>query len=881
MTHMDPNRRVVRRHDYRAPSITTTDVDLHFALDPDATIVTATLGMHRINENSEGSGLWLDGDDLDLLSIAIDGTELAPSDFERSDHGLTIHRTPDHFELQTKTRIAPARNTQLSGLYLSSGNFCTQCEAQGFRRITYFQDRPDVMARYQVTIEAAKQQATTLLSNGNLIETTNLENGRHRAIWQDPFPKPSYLFALVAGNFALLEDSYTTMSGRQIVLRIYSEQGTIDQCGHAIESLKKSMRWDEERFGLEYDLDLYQIVAVGDFNAGAMENKGLNVFNTSLALAKAETATDQDFNNVERVIAHEYFHNWTGNRVTCRDWFQLTLKEGLTVFRDQIFAEDMHSPGVKRIDDVALLRESQFAEDSSPLAHPVRPDSYIEISNFYTRAVYEKGAEVIRMIHTLLGEENFRKGMDLYFMRFDGQAVTCDDFVDAMQDASGVDLAQFRIWYEQAGTPKVSVKRSYDAENETYSLEITQSTPPTPGQSTKKDLHIPIRIGLLRKNGVPLRLQLQSENTEATEDRLIELKDAQASLTFINVPEEPVPSLLRNFSAPIIIDCDLSKDELAILFSQDRDQFNRWEAGQRLATQILLESVNRPNGKEIDPTGLVDAFRQVLNQSIDDPAFHARLIRLPSKSYLAQQMGVIDVDRIHHAMERLRAALGTSLAPEWRTVYERSSNSDPASLDRGAMGQRALRNAALRYLLWDETSSNVELAKNQYHAAGNMTDRMGALSALVWTSPAHAQDLLEDFYDRFQHDPLVVNKWFSLQAMIEDANAPERVENLMKHEAYTDNNPNRLRSLIGAFAMGNIVGFNNSDGAGYRLLCDVVLRIDSKNPQIAARLLTALGRWRRYDHARQALMKAELERILAHEGLSRDSYEIARKSVDG
>ncbi len=871
----------IYRSDYKAPAFTTETVDLRFELNPEATIVTSKAVFSRLRHGQREKDLWLDGNELEMVSAAVNGDPLAPSAYEISSQGLRIFGVPDHFDLEIITKIAPAKNTQLSGLYISNGTYCTQCEAEGFRRITFFQDRPDVMSRYRVRIEADKVSCPLLLSNGNPISFGELPNGSHYAIWEDPFPKPSYLFALVAGDLALLEDNFRTKRGRTIALRIYSEYENIGQCGHAMESLKKAMRWDEENFGLEYDLDLYQIVAVSDFNMGAMENKGLNVFNTSATLSKQDTATDQDFMNVERIIAHEYFHNWTGNRVTCRDWFQLTLKEGLTVFRDQLFSADMHSPGVKRVGDVALLREGQFAEDASPLAHAIRPDSYLEINNFYTRTVYDKGAEVIRMIHTLVGARNFRKGMDLYFARHDGQAVTCDDFVDAMEGGSGIDLGHFRKWYGQAGTPVLTVSKQYDADSRIYRMTFRQTTPPTPGQAHKEALQIPIRLGLLSRGGDTIPLQLQGEIERGTHERLIQLSSEQDTFTFVNVDTEPVPSLLRGFSAPVRLEIELDDTELEILFSYDTDEFSRWDAGQQLASRIVLTSIRTSGDIAIDGHPLSNAMRTILSQEISDPAFWARLINLPTKGYLFQQMAEIDVEGVDLAIRGLRSQLGRQLQQDWERIYLRYQDNDDFEISKRAIGRRALKNTALQYLLWADSSYYGKWADKQYRLADNMTDRIGALTALTRSFASATEEVLSDFYETFKFEPLVVNKWFAIQAMIEDDSAVSRVQRLRGHPAFTMTNPNRMRALFGAFVMGNSIGFHRPDGAGYRLLADTVLEVDARNPQLASRLLTSLGRWRKYDANRQSLMKSELERILARTGLSRDSYEIAQKCLSG
>ena len=870
-----PAPQAVRLADYRPPAFLVDEVELTFELEPLATVVRS---LQRLRRNRPGE-LVLDGEDLETLSVSVDGRML-PADSYRIDAAtLALAELPDACTLEIVTRIKPAANTQLMGLYVSGGVFCTQCEAEGFRRITWFQDRPDVMSKFKVRIEADRAAFPVLLSNGNPVGSGELPDGRHFALWHDPFPKPVYLFALVAGDLACLEDSFTTRSGRKVALRIYASAADIGQCDHAMASLKHSMQWDEDTYGLEYDLDLFMIVAVGDFNFGAMENKGLNIFNTSATLARRDTATDADFVSVERIIAHEYFHNWTGDRVTCRDWFQLTLKEGLTVFRDQQFTADRHSAAVKRISDVALLRDSQFTEDAGPLAHPIRPDQYVEINNFYTRTVYEKGAEVIRMIHTLIGPAAFRKGMDLYFERHDGEAVTCEDFVAAMADASGRDFTLFMEWYRNAGTPRVDVRREWDAATGSLTLELSQTTPATPGQPSKPALHMPIRMGLVARDGTALPVQLDGENEPQGTDRVIELTAPVQRFTFIGLDAEPVPSLLRGFSAPVKLDAGYGDDELALLLAEDEDAFNRWEAGQTLALRELLSLVEAHEAARplVPGQGLIQAFGVTLDRAAADPAFAARALVLPSTGFLAQAMPVIRVEAIAAAQRALRTALGLALAERWQATYDAMADSGPFSIEPAAMGRRALRNVALAYLGW--AGQGGEATVRQYREAGNMTDRLAALRVACDTALAEREELLADFFAAWQSEPLVVNKWFALQASTEDDTAPERVAALTSHPAFTLKNPNRVRAVLATFATGNLLGFHRRDGAGYRFVTDMALELDRLNPSVAARLLTSLGRWRRFDGKRQELMRAELERVLATPGLSRDSFEIASKSL--
>jgi aminopeptidase N len=878
-----PSREPILLADYRPPAYLTPTVELDFVLEPEATLVTARQRFRR-NPDAGGEGpgeLVLFGEDQELLALRVDGAPVPSARYRVEGDRLTLHAPPAAFTLEATSRINPKANTSLMGLYLSNGIFCTQCEPEGFRRIVWSQDRPDVMSTYRVRIEA-DQAYPALLSNGNPLDSGELPGGRHWALWEDPFPKPSYLFALVAGDLACLADEFVTRSGRTVQLRIYSEHANIDQCHHAMASLKKAMRWDEDRYGLEYDLDLFQIVAVNDFNFGAMENKGLNIFNTSATLAKREIATDADFVNVERIIAHEYFHNWTGDRVTCRDWFQLTLKEGLTVFRDQQFTADMHSAGVKRIGDVASLRDTQFAEDAGPLAHPIRPDRYIEINNFYTGTVYQKGAEVVRMLHTLVGEEGFREGMDLYFARHDGQAVTCEDFVRAMADASGRDLSRFMRWYAQAGTPELKVRRSYDPARQAYTLEIGQAAPPTPGQPEKLPFHVPIRMGLVGADGAPQPLQLEGENEPRGTERVLELTDATQRFTFLGLAAEPVPSLLRGFSAPAKLDAGYADDELARLLAHDSDSFVRWDAGQRLASNVLLalvrEHASGQTASALDPR-LVQAFAASLERSGEDPAFAARALSLPTSGYLGQQMATIDVEGIRHALDHARRHLGGALRERWLAAYRANTDEGPFSIETAAMARRALKNLALAYLVHAGEAEGQDLARRQHAGADNMTDSLSALRLITEAGMPDREGALAGFYERWRDEPLVVNKWFALQAMIEDEAAVERVEGLMAHPAFAWGNPNRVRAVLGSFATMNLLGFHRRDGAGYRLLTDKVLELDRRNPQVAARMLSALGRWRRFDEVRQDLMRAQLERVVAAPGLSRDSYEIASKSL--
>ncbi|MGI9417812.1 MAG: aminopeptidase N [Geminicoccaceae bacterium] len=861
--------------DYRPSDYLIDTVFLDFQLGEANTEVEARLSIRRNPETgSAAAPLVLDGENLTLLAICMNGQRLPEPHYTVDAESLTIHEVPERFTLEIITRIQPDKNTALEGLYVSNHIFCTQCEAEGFRKITYFLDRPDVMARYRTRIEADRAAYPVLLANGNKVDAGERPGGRHYAVWEDPFPKPAYLFALVAGDLGVLEDRFVTKSGRDVSLQIYAEHDQIDKCGHAMTALKDSMRWDEERFGLEYDLDQFMIAAISDFNMGAMENKGLNVFNTKYVLAKPETATDADYHGIERVIAHEYFHNWTGNRITCRDWFQLSLKEGLTVFRDQEFTSDMHSRAVKRIEDVRGLRAHQFIEDSGPLAHPVRPESYVEINNFYTTTIYEKGAEVVRMIHTLIGEDAFQEGMRVYVERHDGQAVTCEDFIKAMENASGCDLSAFRGWYSQAGTPRLSVEDDFDASSGRYNLTVSQSTPPTPGQPDKAPQHIPFALGLLDRDGRDAPVTLDGEPDAGPTTRVLELTDEKTTFAFTGLAEKPVPSYPRGFSAPVIVDGEPSPEKLRFLMAHDSDSFVRWDAGQTYATSLMTRGVKR----ELD-LGLREAFDAVLGDQELDHAFKALMLTLPAESYVAQQMDPIDVDGIHAARRALRSALGRELADGWLDLYHLLGTNEPYRFDGPSMGRRSLRNLALGYLMAADHEEGRALCLAQFEHADNMTDMLAALAFLADSDhPARAR-ALEQFYDRWQNEALVIDKWFTLQAVPQRAGSLDDVQRLKTHPAFTMTNPNRVRSLIGAFAMANATGFHRRDGEGYRFVADQIMELDRLNPQIAARLLGVFGRWRRYDQDRQAMMRAELDRILATPELSRNSYEVASKSL--
>jgi aminopeptidase N len=871
----------IHQKDYTPPDYLIETVELSFDLEPEKTRVVSKLTVRANHDRTQGSRpLVLDGEELKLVSIKLNGEEIPPSRLQMSEERLTISGPPESFVLEVTTEINPQANTALSGLYASGPMLCTQCEAEGFRRITYFLDRPDVMAVYTVTLRADKDSCPVLLSNGNRTAQGDLPDGRHFATWHDPFKKPSYLFALVAGDLVHSADRFTTSSGRQVNLEVYVEEKNREKCEHALRSLERAMRWDEEEFGREYDLDTYMIVAVDDFNMGAMENKGLNIFNSRYVLASPESATDDDYQAIEEVIGHEYFHNWTGNRITCRDWFQLSLKEGLTIFRDQEFSADMQSRPVKRIADVKSLRSAQFAEDSSPLAHPVRPESYVEINNFYSMTVYHKGGEVIRMLHTLLGKAGFRAGMDLYFERHDGQAVRVDEFVQAMADAGGRDLSQFMRWYDQAGTPVLNVTDSYDEKARSYTLTVTQSCPATPGQPVKEPFHLPLLMGLLGRDGREFPLRLAGEAAASGTTRLLELRQASESFSFVEVPERPVPSLLRNFSAPVKLEYPYSDADLILLMAHDSDPFQRWEAGQIQAVQLISGLVadcqaGRPL-KVSDP--FVAAFGALLADASQDRAFLADALTLPTESYLAEQMAVIDPVAIHQAREFVRATLGERLREGFLAARAACAPRAPYRPDDGLAGCRKLNNLCLSYLMTSGNREAIALSMAQLQSADNMTDSLGALASLANCDCPERRQALDAFYTKWRGDRGVIDKWFTLQATSRLPGALSEVKALLRHPDFDIRNPNRARSLVVAFSQANPVRFHEASGAGYHFLTEQILRLNSINPQIAARLLTPFSRWRRYDPARQELMKKELARILDEPGLARDVYELAEKS---
>jgi aminopeptidase N len=888
--------------DYRPPAFTIETTDLVFDLYENETLVVAKLLFKRNEESpeSETDTLVLHGRHMELKKLFVHGKRLKSNQFLMDDDTLTIPELSffvggptQQFTMEIHTRLEPQNNTALEGLYKSRKMFCTQCEAEGFRRITYYLDRPDVMSTFTTTIKADRDKYPVLLSNGNNIASGTVEKdaSRHWVTWEDPFKKPAYLFALVAGDLRSLDDSFTTCNGRDIKLQIFVEQKEIDKCDHAMLSLKNAMRWDEETYGREYDLDIFMIVAVDDFNMGAMENKGLNIFNTACVLAEPNTTTDLAFQRVEAVVAHEYFHNWSGNRVTCRDWFQLSLKEGFTVFRDSEFSADMGSRTVKRVEEVNFLKTAQFAEDAGPMAHSVRPDSYMEISNFYTVTIYEKGAEVVRMISLILGAENFRKGSDLYFDRHDGQAVTTEDFVKAMEDASGVDLGQFRRWYSQAGTPVLNVTGEYDAQHKHYTLTVEQHCPDTPGQNNKQPFQIPLGVGLIDPRGEAVTLKLKDEPDAARPviNRVLKVDQQSQQFVFTGVVEKPVPSLLRSFSAPIRLNFDYSREELFFLMVHDSDGFNRWNAAQLLAIEVIHELQQcRLDGQQGEvPQILIDAYSGVLDSVLApnelDKAMIAHLLVLPTEGSLIELAELADVDAIHGVREAIADTLALRLVDKFAVVYEANRSDAPYQADAASIAQRALKNLALAYLMRTGRDEWIQAADAQFANASNMTDRMAALRCLVNAESDRDRELatlaLQTLYAQWQHEPLVVDQWFAVQATCQLPQTLDKVHQLLEHEAFDIRNPNKIRSLIGAFCGQNFTGFHAVSGAGYEFLADRVLQLDKLNPQIAARLLTPLTRWKKFDSTRQAMMQEQLQRIKAEAELSKDVFEVVVKST--
>ena len=867
--------RTIHLSDYRAPDFRIETVHLDFVLEPEATKVASRLVIAR--KGAADAPLRLDGEDQTLLSVTLNGRTLSAGEYLLDDKSLTITSVPDAFTLEIVSQIAPASNSALEGLYQSGGMFCTQCEPEGFRRITYFLDRPDNLSVFTVRIEGDRQQYPVLLSNGNRVKAGPLEGGRHFAVWHDPFPKPSYLFALVAGDLGSIRDSFTTMTGRSIALEIFVEHGNEPRAQYAMGALKRSMKWDEEAYGREYDLDIFMIVAVSAFNMGAMENKGLNIFNDKVLLATPETATDDDYARIESVVAHEYFHNWTGNRITCRDWFQLSLKEGLTVFRDQSFSGDVRSHGVQRIQDVRALRARQFPEDAGPLAHPVQPDSYIEINNFYTSTIYEKGSEVIGMLRTLVGAQGYRAATDLYFERHDGEATTIENWVKCFEDACGRDLAQFRLWYAQAGTPIVEARGTYDRAAKTYILDLSQTLAPTPGQPQKKPLHIPVAVGLMGASGTEMALTLDGENDAGPTTRVLELREAFQRFVFTGIEEEPLLSLGRGFSAPAVFKTPHSRHERAVLMGKDSDAFNRWEAGQVLAAEIMLDVV--APGSSGDSAEYVAAIGDVLDRAMEDPAFAAQMLMPPTESELAARRTPVDPDAIHAARMALVRAIAAAHGSRFAELYEATAaDGGHYSPDAGSAGRRALRNACLRYLTAEDDEAAAGLADAHYRTATNMTDMIVGLAALTRMESPRRDGAFTHFHDRFKADPLVMDKWMGLQAGSILPETVLAVRELMKHPAFDIRNPNRVRALIGAFSV-NHLRFHGAKGDGYALVGEVIRQLDPINPQVAARLAGSFESWRRYDARRQGLMQAEMEKIRGLAGISPNLFEIVSKMI--
>jgi len=871
---------IVRLEDYRPSDFLIDKVELDVRLHPTATKVTATLSMRPNPAGRTDAPLELDGDEVNLKAVFLNERALEAGEFEASPQSLVISQPPQQpFRLTIETEINPTSNTKLMGLYRSGGNYCTQCEAEGFRRITYFLDRPDVLAVYTTRIEAEREEAPVLLGNGNPVESGAIEGAdRHYAVWHDPFPKPSYLFALVGGRLGKVAKPFTTMSGRNVEIAVYVEPGKEDRAGYALDALERAMIWDEKVFGREYDLDVFNIVAVSDFNMGAMENKGLNIFNDKYVLASPETATDVDYANIEAIIAHEYFHNWSGNRVTCRDWFQLCLKEGLTVFRDQEFSSDERSRPVHRIAEVKTLRARQFLEDASPLSHPVRPSQYREINNFYTATVYEKGAEIVRMLKTIIGDEDFRRGMDLYYDRCDGTAATVEDFLKAFADVTGRDLSHFARWYAQSGTPRVSVHGHYDEAAGNYRIDFKQRTPPTPGQPTKEPMVIPVALGLVSRDGQPM-----AATCERVNERGIFLLDRpEDSITFTGVTSRPVPSVFRGFSAPVKVSLDLSNADLIVLLQHDPDAFNRWQAAQTVAMRMLVSLSTGAAVSDAEMNSLFEAFCAFMDsEAMNDPAFAALVLTLPSEADIAQDIGTdVDPDAIHLARKGMRRNLGRFCFSRLMDFYRSLAQSDAYRPDAASAGRRALRNAALDLLTAADQQAGEKLASEQFETATNMTDRLASLSVLTTIPGMVRENAIASFEGRYRNEPLVLDKWFMLQAAIPEDTTLDRVKRLMEHPAFSMNNPNRVRSLIGSFAMLNQVQFNRRDGAGYALLASIVLRADELNPQLASRLLTAFSTWKMMEPTRRSHARRALQSIAQKPNLSRDVGDIVNRSLE-
>ena len=865
---------VIFRKDYQQPNYWVNSVSLGFLIEPTFTMVRSKI---QFNHNTtKQNKLVLNGVDIDLMKISIDGRVLDKSDYVIDDESLTIDNTPENFVLQVENKIYPSKNTALEGLYQSGDFFLTQCEAEGFRKITYYPDRPDVMAPFEVTLIANKKQYPVLLSNGNLVQSGDLKNGKHFARWSDPHPKPSYLFAIVAGELSFIEENYVTSEGNDVNLRIYVEEENLDSCQYAIDSLKRSMKWDEQRYGLAYDLSQYNIVATNDFNMGAMENKGLNIFNSKYVLARPDTATDSDFIGVEAVIGHEYFHNWTGNRVTCQDWFQLSLKEGLTVYRDQEFTSDMQSAAVKRIEDVRILKSFQFAEDAGPMSHPIRPDSFIEINNFYTLTVYEKGAQVVRMYETLLGRDGFRKGMDLYFERHDGQAVTCDDFRKAMADANGADLEQFGLWYSQNGTPRVSVKESYDAKNNELTLKIKQKHPKNTKKKNYQAMVIPMRTALFDKEGNQLSL-----DESGLIEKVYEINEFKQTLIFKNISSAPIVSLFRGFSAPVIVKHKRENKDLLQLMTFDSDSYNRWDAAQIISTQVIKQAYDAlcHDEKPHCPRFYVEAIARVLTDDSTDPALLAEALSLPELKTLMVSMQDIKINHLHQAREFIKKSLAETLEVEFLSIYNQNFVTGDYQVRSEDVAKRSLKNTCLSYLMCTKNPDILRLCKKQYYDANNMTDSISALSFYVHHQAEGYHNLLQDFFEKWQNNALVMDKWFIVQATSPAENTLNIVKQLMEHHLFSLENPNKVRSLVGAFSSNNLIGFNTQEG--YQFLADQVLVLNRLNPQMASRMVSIFNTWKKLDKPLRDLVKPELKRIHASKDLSPDVFEIVDKALKG
>ena len=882
LKEMEPN--TIYLKDYSAPDYWVRSVEMVFELDAAETRVISTLKIERNKEalkNNVKSPLVLNGQLLELISVRIDGKVLTDSDYIKTEDTLTIPNVTEKFEIETVVKNFPEKNKALEGLYASSAMLCTQCEAEGFRRISYFPDRPDVMSEFTVTLIANKEKYPVLLSNGNLVDSGDGENGSHWAKWHDPSLKPSYLFALVAGQLVNKQDTFVTMSGREVDLRIYVEKRNAHKTDFALVCLKQAMLWDEQTYGREYDLDVFMIVAVDDFNMGAMENKGLNIFNSSCVLASPETATDANFYNIQSIIGHEYFHNWSGNRVTCRDWFQLSLKEGFTVFRDQEFSSDLNSRAVKRIDDVNVLRNHQFSQDAGPLAHPIRPDKYIEISNFYTVTVYNKGAEVVRMLHNLVGNDGFRKGTDLYFSRHDGQAVTTEDFVKAIEDANNRNFSQFKNWYNQSGTPVISFKDEYNEQDKTYTLTTLQSFAEVESQKNNKAFHVPVEVGLLASDGSDMLLNISDSEISNETSAVLEITDLEQTFTFNNITEKPLPSLLRGFSSPVKVNYEYSSEELAFLMAHDSDDFNRWDASQQLGVQLVLSLIEYQNSRKelIIDDFIINAYRSVLENKSLDKALAAQLLTLPSENYIADQCDVVDVDAIHSVRKFVKRKLSEELESEFEACYHRNVTHDDYEFNSNAMAQRSLKNLCLSYLAELETEKHLQNCYQQFQTANNMTDQLSAVNVLANHECEYRQKALDAFYEQWKMDNQVVEKWLAIQSSADLPDSLARVKTLMQHPAFSMSNPNKIRAVIGSFCASNAVSFHAKNGEGYQFLTEQVLELDKANPQIAARLIQIMIRWQRYDVSRQALMKKQFERILETTPLSKDVFEIATRAI--